>query len=141
MTWPKASAFYGFAPILISQGQSPESLSKILEAANADTLVALAGSVPLQGLLEQHPHLKQVLWVVERTSRHMDWNEVPEGVGGKTEIAVWHDIIEERRSSVSTDLPLDKEPTKIVIVSKDASNKAESLEIVEFTQQVSMKPV
>ncbi|KAL8638342.1 MAG: hypothetical protein Q9228_004500 [Teloschistes exilis] len=130
-----ASAFHGFAPILIPQGQSPESLSKILEAANADTLVALAGSVPLQGLLQQYPHLKQVVWVVERTSRHMDWNEVPEGVGGKADIAVWHDIVEEKRSSVSTDLPSDKEPTKIVIASKDASNKADSFEIVEFSQQ------
>lgn len=141
LTLPTASAFYGFAPILIPQGQSPKSLGKILEAVNADTLVALAGSVPLQGLLQQYPHLNQVVWVVERTSRHMDWNEVPEGVGGKAEIAVWHDIIEEKRSSVSTDLPSDKEPTKIVIASKDASNKADSFEIVEFSQQVSSKPV
>ncbi|KAL8687589.1 MAG: hypothetical protein Q9218_006284 [Villophora microphyllina] len=130
-----ASAFYGFTPILVPQGQSLENLSKIIKAANADALVTLAGSVPLQGLLEQYPDLKQVIWVVERTSRHMDWNEVPEGVGGKAEIAVWHDIIEERRSSVSTDLPSDKDPTQIVAVSKVTSSKDNGPKIVEFTQQ------
>lgn len=133
-----ASAFYGFTPILIPQRQSLEDLSKMLRAANADTLITAAGSVPLQGLLEQHPDLKQVIWVVERTSRHMEWNEVPEGVGGKAEIGVWHDIIEERRSSVSADLPQDttgKEPTNFVVVSKNAAN-GQGFEVVDFTQQV-----
>ncbi|KAI4136793.1 MAG: hypothetical protein L6R39_007610, partial [Caloplaca ligustica] len=132
-----ASAFYGFTPILIPQRQSLEDLSKMLRAANADTLITAAGSVPLQGLLEQHPDLKQVIWVVERTSRHMEWNEVPEGVGGKAEIGVWHDIIEERRSSVSADLPQDttgKEPTNFVVVSKNAAN-GQGFEVVDFTQQ------
>lgn len=131
-----ASAYYGFTPILVPLGQSLEDLSSMLRAANADTLVTAAGSVPLQGLLEQHPDLKQVVWVVERTSRHMDWNEIPEGVGGKAEIAVWHDIVEERRSSVSADLPDGKEPTNVVVISKNASNQPDGFEVVHFTQQV-----
>lgn len=131
-----ASAFYGFTPILVPQGQSLEDLSAMLKAANADTLIALAGSVPLQALSEQYPGLKQVVWLVERTSRHMEWSEVPEGVGGKAEIAVWHDIVEERRSSVSGDLISEKEPTNVVVISKDASNKSTGFQIVEFTQQV-----
>ncbi|KAL9047481.1 MAG: hypothetical protein Q9206_006746 [Seirophora lacunosa] len=130
-----ASAFYGFTPILVPQGQSLEDLSAMLKAANADTLIALAGSVPLQALSEQYPGLKQVVWLVERTSRHMEWSEVPEGVGGKAEIAVWHDIVEERRSSVSGDLISEKEPTNVVVISKDASNKSTGFQIVEFTQQ------
>ncbi|KAL8751172.1 MAG: hypothetical protein Q9184_006148 [Pyrenodesmia sp. 2 TL-2023] len=133
-----ASAFYGFTPILVPQGQSLEDLSEMLRAADADTLITAAGSVPLQGLLEQYPNLKQVIWVVERSSRHMEWNEVPEGFGGKAEIAVWHDIIEDRRSSVSADLPSDsveKAPTNILVMADNASNQPAGFEMVEFTHQ------
>ncbi|KAL8981336.1 MAG: hypothetical protein Q9177_005607 [Variospora cf. flavescens] len=130
-----ASAFYGFTPILVPQGQSLEDLSTMLKAASVDTLVTLAGSVPLQALLEQYPDLKQVVWVVEKTSRHMEWSEVPEGVGGKAEIAVWHDIIEERRSSVTGDLTNDKEPTNVIVISKNVSNLSTGFDIVEITQQ------
>ncbi|KAL9001783.1 MAG: hypothetical protein Q9188_005257 [Gyalolechia gomerana] len=133
-----ASAFYGFTPILVPQEQSLDDLSKMLEAANADVLVTAAGSVPLQGLLEQYPGLRQVIWVVERTSRHMEWNEVPEGAGGKAEIAVWHDIFEEKRSLVSTDLPTDnpeKPPTNITVISENPSNLSTGFKVVEFTQQ------
>ncbi|KAL8929564.1 MAG: hypothetical protein Q9208_001233 [Pyrenodesmia sp. 3 TL-2023] len=133
-----ASAFYGFTPILVPQGQSLEDLSEMLRAANADTLITAAGSVPLQGLLEQYSNLKQVIWVVERSSRHLEWNEVPEGFGGKAEIAVWHDITEEKRSSVSHDLPSDnaeKAPTNVIAISKNASNQPTGFNVVEFTQQ------
>ncbi|KAL8684912.1 MAG: hypothetical protein Q9224_006068, partial [Gallowayella concinna] len=136
-----ASAFYNFIPILIPQQQSLESLSQMLKTTHTDTLITAAGSIPLHGLLQQHPGLKQVIWVVERTSRHMEWNEVPEGVGGKAEIAVWHDIIEERKSSVSVDLPAnnaDNPAANVITISQDASK--EEFEVVEFTQQVMMYP-
>ncbi|KAL8922794.1 MAG: hypothetical protein Q9172_003428 [Xanthocarpia lactea] len=131
-----ASAFYSFIPVLVPRVQSLELLGDVLKTTNVDTLIAAAGSVPLQGLLEQHPGLKQVVWVVERTSRHMDWNEVPEGFGGNAEIAVWHEIIEERKSLVSADPPTDnveKGPTNVISVSQNASRK--EFEVVEFTQQ------
>ncbi|KAL8848974.1 MAG: hypothetical protein Q9221_006005 [Calogaya cf. arnoldii] len=123
-----ASSFYGFVPIIVPQEEDLEALGDMLKTTHADTLITAAGSIPLQGLLEQHPGLKQVIWVVERTSRHMDWNEVPEGVGGKAEIAVWHDIVEEKKSSVSTDLPTNKDfpPPNVIAVSQ--------YEVVEFTQ-------
>ena len=137
----KASAFYGFTPILLTPEQSAEELSKSLKAVNADTLIAAAGSVPLQELLDDQPILKQVVWVVERTSRHVDWNEVPSGVGGKTEIAVWHDVVEDRRSSVSADLPSDREPKSIVAVLTTKTSKGEKREPVEYTQQVRHKRI
>ncbi|KAL8963437.1 MAG: hypothetical protein Q9183_005010 [Haloplaca sp. 2 TL-2023] len=130
-----ASAFYGFTPILLNPEQSAEELGKSLQAANADTLIAAAGSVPLQELLNDAPALKQVVWVVERTSRHVDWNEVPSGVGGKTEIAVWHDVVEDRKPSVSTDLPSEKEPKSVVAVLTAKMSKGEEIELVEYTQQ------
>ena len=134
-----ASAFYSFIPVLVPRVQSLELLGDMLKTTHVDTLIAAAGSVPLQGLLEQHPGLKQVVWVVERTSRHMDWNEVPEGFGGNAEIAVWHEIIEERKALVSADPPTDnveKAATNVISVSQSASGK--EFEVVEFTQQVLM---
>lgn len=42
----------------------------------------------------------------------MDWNEVPEGAGGKIEVAVWHELVKERVDIGSELPPLDpKSPT------------------------------
>ncbi len=104
----------------------------------ADVLVAGAGTVPLNELLPKYSDLKQVLWVVERTSRHMDWNEAPEGEGGKADIAVWHDIIDEKAFS-SSDLPTEVpggSAPDVLFVTEDAMSAMNSYEIVSFTQKV-----
>lgn len=103
----------------------------------SDILVAGAGSLPLRELLPKYPNLKQVIWVVERSSRHMDWNEVGEGEGGKAEIAVWHDIIDERQAS--SELPGDVPGgtvSNVVMVTEDAWSAMDSYELTEFTQAV-----
>ena len=132
-----ASAFYGLTPILIPQQQSLDTLAGILVETKADILVAGAGSLPLQELLQKYPSLKQVIWVVERTSRHMDWNEVGEGEGGKAEIAVWHDIIDEKQTSseLPGDIP-EGTVTNVVMVTKDEWSAMDSYELTEFTQAV-----
>ena len=132
-----ASAFYGLTPILIPQQQSLDTLAGILVETKADILVAGAGSLPLNELLQKYPNLKQVIWVVERTSRHMDWNEVGEGVGGKVEIAVWHDIIDEKQtaSELPDDIP-GGTATNVVVVTEDAWSAMDSYELTEFTQAV-----
>lgn len=112
-------------------------VADIVRDTSADCLIAAAGSLPLDDLLQLYPGLKHVIWVAERSSRHMDWNEVPEGVGGKAEIAVWHEIVEEKRSSASSDLPLrspDSPTPNVTTVSVSTGN--DSYEIVEFTQKV-----
>ena len=132
-----ASAFYGLTPILIPQQQSLDALAGILVETKADILIAGAGSLPLKELLQKHPNLKQVIWVVERTSRHMDWNEVGEGVGGKVEIAVWHDIIDEKQTA--SELPDDVPggtATNVIVVTEDAWSAMDSYELTEFTQAV-----
>ncbi|KAL9606959.1 MAG: hypothetical protein Q9167_008078 [Letrouitia subvulpina] len=133
-----ASAFYGFTAILIPQEQSLKDLGEILASTKANTLVTAAGSVPLQALLEQHSGLREVIWVVERTSRHMEWNEVPEGVGGRADIGVWHEVIEERRHIVDSNLPSDLNDdnlSNIVMVSNNRTGGPNDFDIVEFTQQ------
>lgn len=105
--------------------------------SKADVLVAGAGSLPLKDLLPKYPGLKQVIWVVERTARHMDWNEVGEGEGGKVEIAVWHDIIDEKQpsSELPNNIP-EATATKIVMVTEDAWSAMDSYDLTEFTQAV-----
>ena len=67
----------------------------------------------------------------------MDWNEVPEGVGGKADIGVWHEIIGENRDTGASDLPndtKDESPPNVIIISK--LPKSENHGPIEFTQRV-----
>ncbi len=121
---------------MIPQQKSLDTLAGILMESKADILIAGAGSLPLKELLPKYPHLKQVIWVVERTSRHMDWNEVGEGEGGKADIAVWHDIIDEKQASSELPGDLEGSATNILMVTEDASSAMDSYEITEFTQAV-----
>ena len=75
--------------------------------------------------------------MVERTSRHIDWNEVGEGEGGMAEIAVWHNIIEEKQatSELPGDVP-EGNATNVVIVTEDAWSAMDSYELTEFTPTV-----
>ena len=67
----------------------------------------------------------------------MDWNEVGEGEGGKAEIAVWHDVIDEKQAS--SELPVEDPEdavTNVVMVTEDAWSAMDSYELTEFTQAV-----
>ena len=98
-------------------------------------MIAPAGAVPLAEISEAVPAIRQVIWTVEKTSRHMDWNEVPEGIGGKVDVSVWHDLVQDQRSR-STKLPEDtsKAPNVVFIWQEKVGGPAE---VVEFTQGVS----
>ncbi len=100
-------------------------------------MIAGAGTVPLAELVEAYPPLNHVIWVVQRASRHLDWNEVPEGFGGKVGVAVWHDLMEERRPKASTELPSAQdgsEPPGVVTIWQKKEDDAG--EVNEFTQGV-----
>ena len=134
-----ACAFYGLTPILVPQEQSLENLATILSETKADTLVVGAGAIPLTELVKLYRGLKQVVWVVARTSRHMDWHEVPEGEGGKASISVWHEIIDEPgdSSELPVEIPGGKPPSVIIITEKGKTGH----EVVEFSQSVSLVDV
>lgn len=75
-----------------------------------DVIIAEAGSFELEPALNANPSLKHVIWVTKAAANnHMDWNEVPDGIGGKVEVAVWTDLIDEKKASTSSDvLPVDQ---------------------------------
>ena len=126
--------FYGLTPILVPQEQPLDRLVAILKETEADTIVVGAGAISLTELVKLYNGLKQVVWVVARTSRHMDWHEVPEGEGSKTSISVWHEIIDEniKTSELPSNIPQGASPHVILTTAKGNSG----YQIVKFSQEV-----
>ena len=124
---------------MISQEQSLYALARILKETNANTLIVGAGSVPLNDLVKQYDGLKEVIWVVPKSSRHVDWNEVPEGAGGKAEVATWHDIVDEEGSFAPSDLPPNDagSPASVLLVTSPPTERLDYYEVTEYTQKVS----
>ena len=137
-----AASLYSFTPILVPQEQPIDRLCSILHKTKADALILGAGSVPLKSLLKQYQGLKQVVWVVPPSSRHVDWNEVSEGEGGKADISTWHDVVEEAGSSVSSELPASEPRSQApdIIFISDTKAKENDFEVIEFTQRVCLSP-
>jgi hypothetical protein len=129
-----AGAFYGFTPILIPYNQPHQTLIELLAQTGADTLIAEAGSVPLADVSQAVSGLRSIVWTVEKTSRHMDWSEVPEGIGGKVDVAVWHELVQEHKNGAASLPSTSEKPPGVVFLWQEATGKP--AEIVEFTQQV-----
>jgi acyl-coenzyme A synthetase/AMP-(fatty) acid ligase len=129
-----AGAFYGFTPILIPYNQPHPVLVELLVKTGADTLIAQAGSVPLAHVIQGASGLRQIVWTVEKTSRHMDWSEVPEGIGGKIDVAVWHELVQDQQEGAATLPTTNEKAPGIVFLWQEAVGKP--AEVVEFTQQV-----
>jgi acyl-coenzyme A synthetase/AMP-(fatty) acid ligase len=129
-----AGAFYGFTPILIPYNQPHQTLIELLLQTGADALIAEAGSVPLAEVGQGVSNLRSIIWTVEKTSRHMDWSEVPEGIGGKIDVAVWHELVQEQKNTATALPSTSEKPPNVVFLWQEATGK--SADIVEFTQQV-----
>jgi hypothetical protein len=97
-------------------------------------MIAEAGSVPLSEVGQGVSSLRSVIWTVEKTSRHMDWSEVPEGIGGKIDVAVWHELVQEQKSAPTALPSTSEKPPNVVFLWQEAVGKP--AEVVEFTQQV-----
>jgi hypothetical protein len=132
-----ATAFYGITPILLPCNLPVEVLIQILQKTKPDFLIAAAGGLSLTEVVRFYGGLKQVIWVVEEGSRHMDWNEVPEGIGGQAGVGVWHEIVEEKRANVGSAVPDNAEGDTLKnLVSIWQGEKNSVGEVVEFTQKV-----
>lgn len=110
----------------------------LLNATGADGLVCAAGTLPLDDLAKACPNLKLLTWVVEKTSKHMDWNGVPDAAQGRLSVTVWHDIVEDNKDVAATwQLPTNDtgdKPTDLVIIWQPTDPAAQP-EIVSFTQE------
>lgn len=129
-----AGAFYGFTPILIPYNQPHPTLVELLVRTGADALVAEAGSIPLADVTKGAPGLRQIIWTVEKTSRHMDWSEVPEGIGGKLDVSVWHELVQDQKNAAAVLPATSGTAPPVVFLWQEVAGK--SAEAVEFTQKV-----
>lgn len=133
MTTLFACAFYNLTAILIPFDQSDDAVISMLRQASADTVVVLPGSFPFDTAVKNYPSLKNVVWVVDEGNRHMDWNEVPKGMGGKLNVATWQDIVQDSPADAGMELPplADQHaPPDITVFWQSKPGEAE--EMVEF---------
>lgn len=126
--------FYDVTPILVPLHLSFETLVDILHSTNADILIAPAGTVPAEHLAMSCPNVKQAIWVVEESSRHMDFGANP----SKTLTAVeWHEIVHGAESSdTASDLDLPSNQGLPNVISIYQKKQPTSYNVIEFTQKV-----
>lgn len=107
----------------------------MLRRAAVDTVVTAPGSFPFDAVVKAYPALRQLVWVVDEGSSHMDWNEVPEGTGGSVNVATWQDIINDAPAAAGAELDAsgaDTTPMDIVTFWQPKSGQTE--EMVRFSQ-------
>lgn len=79
--------------VLIPFDVPEDRLVGMLRRAAVDTVITATGEFPFDAAVKAYPGLRQLIWVVDQGSAHMDWNEVPEGIGGSVSVATWQDIV------------------------------------------------
>jgi hypothetical protein len=88
------------------QDEPVEKIISLLQKSKADTVVAAVGSFPFDVISKSYPALKQLVWVVDEGSKHMDWNEVPKGTGGPVNVSTWQEIIQDAAPDAGVKLPV-----------------------------------
>lgn len=91
--------------MIVPHNLPAQTLSDYLQKAQAELLIAEAGAVDLSLVTKGNQQLSHVIWVAKQGSRHMEWNQVPEGIGGRIEVAVWHELVKDKKTSVSSEVP------------------------------------
>jgi hypothetical protein len=125
-----ACAFYGLTAILVPYDQPIEKIISLLQESDADTVVAAVGSFPFDVVTKSYPALKQLIWVVDEGSKHMDWNEVPKGTGGPVNVSTWQEIVQDAAPSNGMDLPvIDRAIDLTKVLAFSPSGK-----LIEYTQ-------
>jgi hypothetical protein len=120
---------------LIPFDVSNDELVSMLRRSTADTLVTAPGAFPFDTVIQAYPSLRQLIWVTDEGSNHMDWNEVPEGSGGNMNVATWQDILRDSPAHAATELPavdLEKTPSDVVTFWQNGPGEVE--EMVSFSQ-------
>ena len=67
----------------------------------------------------------------------MDWNEVPEGIGGEIDVAVWHELIQDKSGSIGSELPPPDPKSQPPSLTTLWSTSPESSELIEYKPSVS----
>ncbi|KAI1497558.1 hypothetical protein F5X99DRAFT_396458 [Biscogniauxia marginata] len=130
-----ACSFYNLTAILLPFDQPEDAIISMLQRSNADTVVTAPGAFPFDSVVHSYPALRQLIWVVDEGSKHMDWNEVPKGMGGSINVSTWQDILNDNPVTAGTELPApdsNAEIKDVVIFWQSQPGTLE--EMVRFTQ-------
>ncbi|KAK3905321.1 hypothetical protein C8A05DRAFT_12853 [Staphylotrichum tortipilum] len=129
-----ACAFYNLTAVILPFDQPDDAVISMLRRSAADTVVTAPGSFPFDLVVKSYPALRQLIWVVDEGSKHMDWNEVPQGAGGSVNVSTWQDIVSDSPADAGKDLPPlegQKPPSDVTIFWKPKKGQQE--EVVRFT--------
>lgn len=130
-----ACSFYNATAILLPYDQSDASIISMLQQSGADTIVTCPGTFPFDSVVKSYPSLRQLIWVVDEGSKHLDWNEVPKGMGGKVNVSTWQDILNDNPQTAGTELPSpDNQAAAPDVITFWASKPDSVEEMARFTQ-------
>ena len=114
----------------------PEELGGYLKGSGADVLVAEAGAVDIPVVYAAQPKLKSLVWVARKGGQDVDWSQPPDGLDGKVDVAVWHQLVESKRGSVSSEVPSSDPKTVVSPLVTVWLNESGVGRLVEYTQDV-----
>jgi hypothetical protein len=129
-----ACAFYNLTAVILPFDQPDDAVISMLRRSTADVVVTSPGSFPFNLVVKNYPSLRQLIWVVDEGSKHMDWNEVPQGTGGSVNVTTWQDIISEGSADAGKELPPlegQKAPSDVIVFWQSKPGQEE--EMVQFT--------
>lgn len=129
-----ACSFYNLTAIILPFDQPEDAVLSMLRRSAADTVVTVPGAFPFDSVVKSYPALRQLVWVVDEGSKHMDWNEVPKGMGGSVNVSTWQEIVHEQPQEAGKELPPlegQKEPRDITVFWESKPGVME--EMVRFT--------
>ncbi|KAH9904679.1 hypothetical protein F4778DRAFT_730336 [Xylariomycetidae sp. FL2044] len=130
-----ACSFYNLTAILLPFDQPEDAVISMLQRSGADTVITAPGAFPFDNVVKSYPALRQLIWVVDEGNKHLDWNEVPKGMGGSVNVSTWQDILHDNPAAAGTELPAadPKVDAKDVIIFWQTQPKTLE-EMVRFTQ-------
>ncbi|TPX08229.1 uncharacterized protein E0L32_001875 [Thyridium curvatum] len=129
-----ACSFYNLTAIILPFDKSDDAVISMLRRSAADTVIAAPGSFPFDSVVKTYPSLRQLIWVVDEGSKHMDWNEVPKGMGGSVNVSTWQEIVQDQPVDAGRELPPIENQTEARDVTVFWQGKPGNLEeMVRFT--------
>lgn len=125
-----ACAFYDLTPILMPYDMPATAVVDMLNKSGADTMVAAVGTLPFDAVTKEYTGLKNLIWVVDPGSKHLDWDEVPSG--GAVNVYTWQEEIEQNQQT-SSELPESGATQPKNILAFWSCEPDEPGELVEYT--------
>ncbi|EAQ86484.1 hypothetical protein CHGG_07737 [Chaetomium globosum CBS 148.51] len=129
-----ACAFYDLTAVILPFDEPTDAIISMLRRSAADTVVTAPGSFPFDMVVGSYPSLRQLIWVVDEGSKHMDWNEVPQGTGSSVNVSTWQDIVNDSPVDAGKQLPQlegQKAARDVTVFWK--SKRGQQEEMVRFT--------